>query len=182
MRVLAIVLFLGLICSAAVYSDDQAEDDTRSFIEEWQEVLKYGIDSEVIEVIAKIKSYNETALNHELLRILAESINPDVRIQILDFFTDIKYKEAENVAFIILENYENEEPELISALIVFLAEIKSTKSLDVIVEIINHDNNFTAMQAIFALGKIGDRSRADVLIQKLNDDEFSEEKKGYVIM
>ena len=62
MRVLAIVLFLGLICSAAVYSDDQAEDDTRSFIEEWQEVLKYGIDSEVIEVIAKIKSYNETAL------------------------------------------------------------------------------------------------------------------------
>ncbi|MBN1799013.1 MAG: HEAT repeat domain-containing protein [Spirochaetales bacterium] len=176
----SLLLLLGL-CFCLWLSAKEG-DDTRSFLDEWRETVHYGIDREILEVIKKLKSLKETALNNELKDLLARSVSTEIRTSILDFFTAVKYTEAEDIAVVILKNYDNEDPGLLRAVLIYLSEIGSKKGKSTIVELIDHDNDSISMGALIALGKLGDQSEADILLEKLDDAEFPESRKSQIIV
>ncbi len=172
-------LFCLLFCISLTAGE---QDDKRSFLDEWRDTIQYGIDREILEVISKLKSLKETALNKELKTLLARSVSSDIRKGILDFFSDVKYSEAEDIAVVILKNYDNEDPGLLRAVLFYLSEIASKKGKSTIIELVDYDNDSISIGAITALGKIGDLSEVDILLEKLDDVDFPESRKSQIIV
>jgi HEAT repeat protein len=160
----------------------QEEDNKSDYINTWRDTLNYGIDAEVLEVIRKIRSIKETALNAELMKLFAYSISTDVRIGILDFFREIKYREAADMAGAVLKNYENEEAALIRSVLGYLSEVGSHGVTKTILELVDNDDDSISMSAIAALGKTGDESAAEVLLTKLDNVEFPTSRKSQLIL
>jgi HEAT repeat protein len=159
----------------------QEQKTESAVLKEWGETLDYGIDTQIIEVIKKIRDAGDQSFNTRLIVILGKSLNPAVRKEILDYFVAIKYREAEKTALTILSNYENEDPELVRSLIGYLSEIKSQPSLELIVKLIDANDKLLAYTAIMAVGKMGDLSKTALLLAKLKDPEFPGDRKSTII-
>ncbi len=178
----AVVLFLWLLVFCLPLAAQNTGDTSKSFLEEWRQTLKYGIDQEILEVIQKLKGLKQTALDNELLELLGSSVSTDVRKAILDHFTQEKNAAAEGIAVTLLENYENEEPDLIRALLIYLGEIKSRKAETTVGALVSNDNDSIAEQAILTLGKIGNPAGGDLLLSKLDDVEYPPARKSQIIV
>jgi HEAT repeat protein len=178
----AVVFFLCASVFCLPLAAQSAGNTTKSFLEEWRQTLKYGIDQEILEVIQKLKALKQTGLDNELLELLGRSVSTDVRKAVLDLFTQEKNAAAENIAVTLLENHENEEPDLIRALLIYLGEIKSRKAGSVVNALVASDNDSIAGQAILTLGKIADPATEELLLAKLNDIEYPLARKSQIIL
>ena len=104
------------------------------------------------------------------------------------FFQDREDISAEGIAIQLLLNFDDEERELIIALISYISEIKSADSLEILRELVDHEDPTVAAEAIRALGKTGrevlpsGNSTGDFLMEKLDDDEFDEKLKPEIIL
>jgi len=173
-----LLILLMLLCLPLTIVTAQ---DKQGFLDKWRQTLKYGIDQEIIEVLQRLKALKENGLDKELQDVLAKSVSTDVRKGILDFFTGQKYTPAEDIACTLLKNHENEDPDLVRALLVYLGAIKSRKANPTVLSLITNDNDSIAQQAIMTLGQIGDRASEDILLAKLADKEFPESRKSQII-
>jgi HEAT repeat protein len=150
-------------------------------LKEWEQTIDYGIDTQILEVVKKIREAKEPSLNGKLLSALATSVNPDLRKEILEYFTDVTYRPAEDTAYAILTNYENEESDVLRALVRYLAEIQSKKSMPLILNLVDSDDNVLAYSAIAAIGRMGDKSQASLLLKRLRDAETRADRKPTII-
>ncbi len=179
MRVPKLSPIIFLLLAAGLNAQDTRVPATA--LEEWEKTLDYGIDTQIIEVVKKIRETKETSLNGKLLSSLAKSVNTNLRKEILDYFSDIKYREAEDTAYAILTNYENEESDLLRVLVRYLSEIRSKKSTDLIVSLEDANDSVLAYSAIAAIGRMGDTAQADLLLKKLRDPEIKPDRKPTII-
>jgi HEAT repeat protein len=181
---LLLTILLSPACGEEGMSSKEGET---TLLEEWREILKYGIDTEVLEILKQIKERREIALNQELVEMLSESLNTEVRTAILDYFRDQEEEAARDVAIVLLSLHEELENELIIALLRYLSEIGASESIGLMMELVEHSEVGVASAAIRALGKdtYGSRRRdeiADLLLDRLQDEEFDETLKQEAIL
>ncbi len=172
-----VVVFI-FIAAGLGAQDKQVPD---AVLKEWEQTLDFGIDTQIIEVVKKIREVKETSLNGKLLQALAHSVNTNLRKEILEYFADTKYRPAEDAAYAILTNYENEDSDLLRSLVRYLAEIHSKKSIDLILSLVDSDDGVLAYSAIAAIGRMGDTSQAAFLLKKLRDPEMKPDRKPTII-
>jgi len=172
-------ILICLLILFPAFSQEKKADE--SAVKEWEKTLRFGIETEIIDVVKKIKDYGEESLNPLLLETLSKSINPSLRTAILNYFTEKKYTAAEGVAFTILKNHIDEDPEVVRALISYLSEVKSMRSLDIFVELVDAEESLLANGAIQAIGTLGDTSQVEFLLKKLHDSELKQDRKPTII-
>ncbi|MBN2351166.1 MAG: HEAT repeat domain-containing protein [Spirochaetales bacterium] len=175
------LLSVAFIVLSAVHLSAQPAPVPKKTLAEWGETIEYGIDTQIIDIVKRIKASGETSLDGKLAAVLARSVNPDLRKEILGLFTAQKYEGAEAVAYAILTNYENEESDVLRAVVAYLAEIKSKRSLPLMLKLADADDNVLAYSAIAAVGRMGDQSMAETLLKKLGDPETKPDRKPTII-
>jgi HEAT repeat protein len=187
----AIILILFIVFTlplAGAFGEEQGEEEeVQSLTEEWREVLLYGIDEEIIEILKSIRAFKETSLNQELLTVLQESFNPDVKISILQYFLELKFTEAEDYTLLLLDGYDDERKELVFACIVYLKAIGSKESLDILLKIVDYEDKVISSAAILALGNIfkEDSRTEDIslkLLERLKDDAYENVLKPDILL
>lgn len=173
-----LTLMLVACCSGrAAPQEDSPDRDEPSLLESWEETLLYGIDSEVLKVIETISKRGETELNEPMLKLLGETLNPRVRITVLDHFRSQESDIAEAVANRLLMDYQDLSGDLIIALIRYLAAIGSQKGFDLVMELTGHFDSHVQIAATRALGtdSFGAARRsaiANLLMDKLEQEEL----------
>ena len=178
---LSIVLFITLPPGISGENDLEKEE-IRPITEDWKETLLYGIDSEIMQVIEAIKDTGEHSLDKELLSTLKESVNSKVQRSILEYFSQAEYKGAEDTALSLLSDEDIENTELIISLIHYLSSIDSAKSCRTLINFIENEDQSVVRAAINALGKTGDTGIGALLLDKLEDRDFSERLKADIIL
>jgi HEAT repeat protein len=173
--------FAFVFLAAAVMLPAQDAKIPDSARKEWADTIDFGIDSQIIEVVKKIKESGETSFSTKLTAVLAKSVNAELRKAVLALFTDSKYPGAEEVAYTILTNWENEDSDVLRALVAYLAEIKSKRSLEIMLKLVDADDSVVAYSAIAAVGRMGDVSMAATLLKKLRDPEVKPDRKPTII-
>ena len=186
------VLFLLLVIYSAAYGDGTGADrepvktpeteKTKSITDEWKETLMYGIADQVISTLKDIRAAKETSLNTELTSLFIESINDKLRYEILDYFQEIKYKGLESTALALLEEYESNPKNLVLKSIKYLAAIESPGLIKLINSLLDATDNDIAIAAIQASGDLNNRDNIDVLLEKLDDDEYSNKRKPEILL
>ncbi|MBN1524403.1 MAG: HEAT repeat domain-containing protein [Spirochaetales bacterium] len=175
-------IFFLVVFAVFSFGLSAEEKDTAAIFEEWEETLNYGIDSEVLNVIAKLQERREERFNAELVAVFGRSLNIDVRKKILEFFTEVKYAGATDAAFAVLSNYEDEDAEVLRAIVLYFIALEFKKAVPVFTELIEADNILLAGSSIRAVGKLGGPEQGKLLLEKLNDPELDENRKPDIIL
>jgi HEAT repeat protein len=163
-------------------SSGEATQKKDSITEERKKVLQFGIDKEIIELIGKLKSEENTRLAEDVLSVFENSFNEKLLVSILDFFEAIEYRKAEEIAYNKLKQWEELGSDLITSLIRYLDDGEEQKYFDVMQPITEHENNAVAKAAIAGLGASGDKKYVSYLDSLLNDPEYPSEVKPNIIL
>ncbi|HUV07136.1 MAG TPA: HEAT repeat domain-containing protein, partial [Spirochaetia bacterium] len=176
-----------LLAPAVALWSEEGQKDEQSRLTDWRETLLYGLDTEVMGVLEDIKTTNETGLNRELAQIFSTSIKTDIRVAVLDFFWEQKDRLIETQALAALKEYEDQESDLVTALIRYLSVIGSGEIMDLLKKLLQHEDAGIASGAIRALREEALRPAVGedfvkLLLDKLEDDGFEEKLKPEIIL
>ncbi len=193
---LFVVFFLSIsyIFSEEKKNTTKEENKQKSRLEEWKETLLYGIDSEILTVLDKIKETKERSLDKLLLQTLKETTNTDIRKALIEIFANEKNLDAYDEILKILKNYDEELDDTILASLDYIKrvakEVKESKTIrsaeleDALKDIIDYGNSAIASSAVRALGMVGkDKGTlSEYLLKKLDDAEVPESVKNSIVL
>jgi HEAT repeat protein len=183
-----IIILLVFVCSVASLASEDTEiskeenkEKIASQNEDRRDVLNYGIDSEIISLIADLKDEENKILSPNVADIYADTLNPDIMKVAVDYFISIDYSDAVPAAEEIIENWEDENFNTLSSALRYISEYPNDNSEDLISVLIDHENKSLASAALAAIGKCGSEKTADLLLDNLDDDDYPEELKPSLI-
>jgi HEAT repeat protein len=175
-------LCLALVCAAAVVAPLHAADDAAKARERTREVILYGIDSEVLDVVLKMKATGDASFASELAGVLSEQRGVDLRKAVFELFSDTKAPEGEKAAAEILKGWEEAPGELVIAAIRYLSAIEAKGRTALFSPLVDAPQAAAASAAIRGLGKTADPAAADLLLKKLASPEVPEASRGDLIV
>jgi HEAT repeat protein len=175
------VFLLAVLLIAALQPAGWCQED-RPILEQWRDVLLYGIDSEVLKVIKSIAESEEQSLNEELTVLFAESLNFEVRKAVLDYFSEQKIRDAEAAATAVLTEEGIQDSRVIVACIRYLAAIDSPGLEERLLRYVDDRDGQIAETAVTGLGKVGGPAAGQQLVQRLEDLDYPAEQKPEIIL
>ncbi len=176
----AVVLCLS-ICTWGI-AEETGTTGVKSVVREWKDTLRYGIDTEILDAIKAISDAKEQGLNAELNELLSVSRNMKVRSAVMNYFSDMKYKEGEASALALLKEWESSPDELVVACIRYLESIGSSEALPLLRDIMEKGEQGPASRAIQALGTLGREEDADLLVKNFENPEFNASLKPQIVL
>ncbi len=163
-------------------AENEKKELIRSARDDWRETLRYGIDSEVLDLLKTLKDQNEKSLNGEIQTLLQTSFNTKVREAALAQLEAGSDGRAEDDAIRILENFEDEEGALVSAAIRYLAVIESAKSAPAIAKVLDSAQESLAAAAVKALGRVGGPDQQELLLARYDEEDTPLGMRGEIIL
>jgi HEAT repeat protein len=157
------------------------EEKIESLNKEKRDVILYGIDTEVQDVLSTIRSEKDLTFNEDLLLLLSTNSNAEINRAILDFFNEMEVPLAEEAALELLNNhlddYDYSKKLLLSA-ISYLGTIKSELAGEVFYDLLDDNDKSIASSALRGVGRLEDPSRvAEImtLVEEYSGDaEYSD--------
>jgi HEAT repeat protein len=171
--------FIFLLLAASFAASAETAPDIR---EQWRQTLRYGIDSQVLEIVKKLNDTQDSTFTPELAALLTRTSNPDLAAAVLDLFSAQKVRDGEAAARLIISQWQDRKSDLVASAIRYLAGLKADGISKDFAGLIDVSNNQVALEAISGLGKLQDRSATSVLIEKLGSPEYPEERKSQLIL
>ena len=156
--------------------------EDRPIVEQWRDVLRFGIDTEVLKVIKSIADSEEQSLNEELTVLFAESLNFEVRKAVLDYFSARKIRDAEGAAAALLAEERLQDSRVIVACIRYLAAIDSPGLESRLLDYVDHRDDGIAETAITGLGQVGTEASGQFLVERLENPDYPAEQKPEIIL
>ena len=176
-----LILILAVSLAVLIQPAGWCQED-RPIVEQWRDVLRYGIDTEVLKVIKSIAESEEQSLNEELTVLFAESLNFEVRKAVLDYFSAQNIRDAEAAANTLLAQERLEDTRVIVACIRYLSAIDSPGLESRLLDYVDHRDDQIAETAITGLGEVGGEASGQLLVQRLEDVDYPAEQKPEIIL
>ncbi len=127
---------------------------------QWRATLKYGINSEIVDLIGALKNRKDSRLNADLITTFSQTYDDTVRSAILDLFTAISYDGAEKAVRAYLESKpQNSDLEIAS--IAYLSRTVTHPSKETVALLeseVGDSAESISGAAIRALGTIADNN------------------------
>jgi HEAT repeat protein len=177
-----LVIIIVLVSLSMLHPNRGFAQEDKPIVEQWRDVLRYGIESEVLKVIKSISDAGETSLNEELLSLFEQSLSMDVRKAVLEFFSAKKIRDAESFSLSLLSDEQLYDSRLKVSLIHYLSAIESPGLETRLLTLIDHQDDQVAEAAITALGAVGSPEAGGMLIERLQDVEYPDSQKPEIIL
>jgi HEAT repeat protein len=156
--------------AAAAAEAPKAEDEAAKLEAKRRDTIRYGIDSEIGDLLDKLSSEKEGRYNDELLALLKSSRSSKLRTSILDFLAGLEWKGAEDLALGLVEDRDNAEPDLVVSSLSYLAAIRSKKALALSDKIIKEDNKKLLPSLVRLMGRAGGENEEKLLLEWFDGD------------
>jgi HEAT repeat protein len=160
------VLFFAAMAAGAAETSGAEEEALR-------QTINYGTDSEITELVKKLRDGNIDSLDGDLIRLAEKTRNQNIILAVFSFFNERSVKGLEDTAIAILSGRENETPQKVTAAIDYLGAVKEKKAVPALTEIVSSGGGQYDGQSIRALGKIAgsgmSRAEADAITETLLD-------------
>lgn len=175
---LALALCLGILgaeslaaqAASPAASAGKEEDAAAKLESTRRDTIRYGIDSELNDLIQKLTSEKDGRYNAELLELLKSSRSPKLRIAVLDFLGSLEWKDAESVALSIVEDRDNQDGDLVSSALSYLAAVRSKEAMKSAEAIIKEDNKKLLPAVVKLMGRAGGEEEVKLLLDWFDGD------------
>lgn len=156
-----------LVCAALVLPVLVFAQEERPLVEQWRDVLTYGIDSEVAELLSSIETQGETRLDAELAQRLASTRSRALQVDLIEYFTDRESDVAAEMVQEMILSFDEPSSNVLQAAIRYLTALEwplSPELLERYLEIGRGRAYLPAAAAVDALGKLGGEEAAETLM------------------
>lgn len=168
-------------------TDDSSADSTQSQYDRWREVLRYGIESEMLDVLAVLDRERIDDLDEEVKPLFSGNFSDTLLITALRYFGAIEtYTIVPETTAILRDNPdEQNETLLLQALYYLRGAPKHTLPADTIeaIRALTADTRVTAARAaVDTLAILGDASDSALMQQLLTDSDTPDDVRGGAIL
>lgn len=154
-------------------------DDTKTVFEERTEVLKWGIDSQIIDLLGVLSQEKDPAYDEVVFDTLMESRNPEIQEKIIYYLMDREYKPlaefTRNYCRFPLEDQDYNEKVLFAA-VASLGHLKDTSSATVLQDLAFLDIPGITGPTTRALAALGDTTGAEKFLHRLEELDLTDPK------
>lgn len=173
----------ALACSWPLRAEDAAPGASAATeASKRADTLKYGIESQVLELVSTLAGEKNDDFKDELLAILDGSASPKLRIAVLGFFGKLEDEAAEGRAAAFVKGRDELDAALVDAAFSYLAGIKSGAAAGEAEEILKDGEKRFARGAIIALGSGGDQGSAKLLAEAYGKEGAGEQEKEEILL
>jgi HEAT repeat protein len=132
--------------------------------------IRYGIDSEIIELLKTLTTEKAGTFNDDLLALLKASRSAKLRIAVLDFLASIEWKGAESSAMSIAEGRDEQDSALVVSALSYLAAIRSKDALALVPKMMEEDDKKYLTGLIRLMGRSGGEAEEKALLDWFDGD------------
>jgi HEAT repeat protein len=163
-----------------------AEEPSAAEAAKRRDTIRYGIDSEILELVQKLGNEKEGAYNEELASLLGSTKSPRLRSAIFDLFSSLEWKGAEDQALKLVQDRDNAAAASVSAALSYLAAIRSKKALELAPSILKEDNSRQDKKPILLalirlMGRAGGSEEEGLLLGWFEGDSATEDVRQEAI-
>ena len=151
-------------------------------LESRREILRYGIESEVLAAIKQIADSGRVVLEEELLELIRPESSTALLQAVLELFGGQGIADAEPHVLKLLAGEAQEDPRRLEPMIRYLAAVRSRAAERPLLELLDSENEQVALAAIDALGSLGGTAAGPRLQAKLADPQCPEGLKSRLIL
>ena len=152
-----------------------AENDA-SIMKQRRDVLNYGLNSEVLELVKELYLERNTDFLPELKTIFEQSQNVEIRQNVLSLFLELKNKALLKPCESMLSDSKDQTNSLLLTAVSYLTELKDEASIPIFAKLLTNSNKILAQASIRALGQLKAIKETQTLIDFLKnpdtDDNF----------
>ena len=182
-RTVPAFLLLLILCWSVPLSAQEAENEranTRSVYDERRDVLRFGIDSEVVGLLSTIREEEYTELNGEILELLLDSRDTGLRTAAIETLTAFEYRPVLDAVVPILEEYPEDE-KLVTASLQALIDFEVTDRRKILRDYAEDSSTPIASKAVEALGELGGEDEIEFLHRLYEDEATPQSVKASVL-
>ncbi len=168
-------------------SDETEAEAARSIVEKWRDTLRFGINSEIIELIPTLRQERITELEPEIARLLESSRNEELQQEILSYYRELELREAHPVAIELLSEYQVSGTQRTQAAIRYLSDLPPespearSEVAELLAEIVRQGGMQIAASAARAVSSYGEELGVD-RITELYDEAITEDVQAALVL
>ena len=142
-------VFLVLLFAQPLWANDNARDQERHR----RDILQFGTETEIANLIQTLRSENDFSLNAELIEIAENTRNRNILVGVLHFFGEEEKSGLEGRAIRTIVERDYETNEAILASVDYLGWVNAWQGIDALKELITSRESRFLNNAIRALGR-----------------------------
>lgn len=142
-----------------------------------RDTLRYGIESEVTDLLKTLDSEKEGKFNEDILALFRSSRNNKLRLAVLDFFSDLEWKGAESDALDLVAARDRNDQALVASALAYLAQIRSKAALEYASAIMKDEDKKLLPGVIKLIGRAGGPDEEDLLLGWMATDSATDDLK-----
>lgn len=150
--------------------------------ERTRQLLAYGIDTQVLDVIAGLRAARDPGYTPELVALLAESRSSEVRTAVLLLFTDLAIRDGEPAARAIVAAWETGHATVTAAAAAYLAAVHAEGLAELLLPLVDSGDAVVAAAALRAIASSRDAAAVEPLLAKLASVQYPDERKGDLVV
>lgn len=174
-RLFVCVLLVASLVSAEA---DPAPDEAGRRLN----TLRYGIEPQVIELLATLQNEKNTDYTKELLTVLDRSTSPKLRGSILDYFSALSLPDAEARAADFIAHRDEQADSLVGSAFSYLIAIKSKAALADAAGILKQNETRHYAGAIKLIGAVGSDDLVETLRTLYESDGTNQATKETIVL
>jgi len=161
--------------SAAAAAPGQLTDAERDA--KRRDTLRYGIESEITDLLRTLDAEKEGRFNDDILALFRSSRNNKLRTSVLDFFSDLEWKGAEEDALALVSARDRNDQALVVSALSYLAQIRSKAALEYASSIMKDEDKKLLPGVIKLIGRAGGPDEEDLLLGWMATDSATDDLK-----
>ena len=170
-------IFLSILLSfvfVMTFSAEQTDEEKR------KDIIRYGLENEISELVVKLQSENDTSFTAELIELFNKTKSPLLRETILALFTFQKNASLKDFSLEVLTNTFDYKRTTVIAVLEYTAEMKFPEASPLIRIILESEQTDYRSKAIQTLGKLGNPEDALLLLEFMESDFSGDEKQRLI--
>ncbi|MCQ2576664.1 MAG: HEAT repeat domain-containing protein [Treponema sp.] len=153
------------------------KDESAETYENRRNTIKYGIPSEIGELMDKLIEEEDPRFTDEIYDVFQVTKSSGIREKVLKYFTKIEDPCLEDYAVELLNDPYDEKNEVVKAVFKYVSAVKTKEAVPAVITLIESENESYFNDAISTLGDIGGPSEALFLIEYLDRDDLSDAQR-----
>lgn len=153
------------------------KDDSEEDVENYRNTIKYGIPSEISDLLDKLIKNEDPRFTEEIYDVFQETKNNTIREKILRYFTKQEDPCIEDYAVEILNDPYDMRSEVVKAAFQYISACKTKEAIPAVISLIESENESYFNDAIATIGDIGGPSEAMFLVEFLDREDLSDAQR-----
>ncbi|MGP1587787.1 MAG: HEAT repeat domain-containing protein [Treponemataceae bacterium] len=162
-------MFFSFFC---VFCLAQVKEE-KSELEKQKEILKYGLESDIVSLITSISNEKDALLSDEVFTLFFSTGNAVVREKILYYFLQIKDDRLKEYCLEFLEDPYDQKNSAVQSVLKYVSEFEVKEASPLVLEILKSEKEELFVPALNACEKLGGKEEAAFLIEYMKNDDIS---------